>query len=106
MAEIIEAAVTNYKLKDFGYDTGYEFQKRLGEIQEKRQSEKLAARAAVETALGKGVVSMNPEPDQPLVPDTPNHPIDKNFVSSVKVVKHAGTDEISKGETEVTSRKN
>ncbi|MCH3966519.1 MAG: HPr(Ser) kinase/phosphatase [Bacilli bacterium] len=106
MAEIIEAAVTNYKLKDFGYDTGYEFQKRLGEIQEKRQSEKLAARTAVETALGKGVVSMNPEPDQPLVPDTPNRPIDKNFVSSVKVVKHAGTDEINKGETEVTSRKN
>lgn len=40
MAEIIETAVTNYKLKDDGYDTGYEFQKRLLEIQEKRQEEK------------------------------------------------------------------
>lgn len=39
MAEIIEVAVTNYKLKDDGYDTGYEFQKRLLEIQERRQEE-------------------------------------------------------------------
>ena len=40
MAEIIETAVTNYKLKDDGYDTGYEFQKRLLEIQEKHLEEK------------------------------------------------------------------
>lgn len=40
MAEIVEAAVTNYKLKDYGYDTGYEFQRRLTEIQERRMSEK------------------------------------------------------------------
>lgn len=40
MAEIIETAVTNYKLKDDGYDTGYEFQKRLLEIQEKRLEDK------------------------------------------------------------------
>ena len=33
MAEIIETAVTNFKLKDSGYDTAYEFQKRLDEIQ-------------------------------------------------------------------------
>lgn len=39
MAEIIETAVTNYKLKDDGYDTGYEFQKRLLEIQERRLEE-------------------------------------------------------------------
>ncbi len=36
IAEIIETAVTNYKLKDDGYDTGYEFQRRLAEISEKR----------------------------------------------------------------------
>ena len=40
MAEIVEAAVTNYKLKDSGYDTGYEFQKRLSEIQERRMIQK------------------------------------------------------------------
>lgn len=40
MAEIIETAVTNFKLKDDGYDTGYEFQKRLLEIQERRLEEK------------------------------------------------------------------
>ena len=40
MAEIVEAAVTNYKLKDYGYDTGYEFQKRLLAIQERRMLEK------------------------------------------------------------------
>lgn len=39
MSEIIEAAVTNYKLKDYGYDTGYEFQKRLSELQTKRMLE-------------------------------------------------------------------
>lgn len=39
MSEIIEAAVTNYKLKDYGYDTGYEFQKRLSEIQNKKMME-------------------------------------------------------------------
>lgn len=39
MAEIIETAVTNYKLKDDGYDTGYEFQKRLLEIREKKLEE-------------------------------------------------------------------
>lgn len=35
MAEIIEVAVTNFKLKDEGYDTGYEFQKRLSAIHQK-----------------------------------------------------------------------
>lgn len=32
MAEIIEAAVTNFKLKDFGYDSAFEFEKRMDEI--------------------------------------------------------------------------
>ena len=40
IAEIIETAVTNYKLKDDGYDTGYEFQRRLAELYEKRQKER------------------------------------------------------------------
>jgi HPr kinase/phosphorylase len=40
MAEIVEAAVTNFKLKDFGYDTGYEFQRRLSELQERRMNER------------------------------------------------------------------
>ena len=35
MSEIIETAVTNFKLKDYGYDTGYEFQKRLSELHQK-----------------------------------------------------------------------
>lgn len=41
MAEIIETAVTNFKLKDDGYDTGYEFQKRLQEIQQRKRREKI-----------------------------------------------------------------
>ena len=35
MSEIVETAVTNYKLKDYGYDTGYEFQKRLSELHQR-----------------------------------------------------------------------
>ena len=57
MAEIIETAVTNYKLKDDGYDTGYEFQKRLLEIQERRleeQRRKKEYATANSTAENKG----------------------------------------------------
>lgn len=32
MAEIIEAAVTNFKLKRYGYDSAYEFEKRMREL--------------------------------------------------------------------------
>ncbi len=32
MAEIVEAAVTNFKLKDYGYDSAFEFEKRMQEI--------------------------------------------------------------------------
>lgn len=32
MAEIIEAAVTNFKLKAYGYDSAYEFEKRVKEL--------------------------------------------------------------------------
>ena len=39
MTEIIEAAVTNFKLKDYGYDTGYEFEKRLSKIQNRKNAE-------------------------------------------------------------------
>ncbi len=64
MSDIIEAAVTNFKLKDYGYDTGYEFQKRLSELQQKREMERRAAeRNVLGTKSDKTVVSMNPEPD-------------------------------------------
>ncbi len=43
MSDIIETAVTNYKLKDDGYDTGYEFQRRLAEIRERRERERTEA---------------------------------------------------------------
>ncbi len=33
MAELIEAAVTNFKLKDQGYDSSFEFEKRMHELQ-------------------------------------------------------------------------
>lgn len=35
--EIIEVAVTNFKLKESGYDSAYEFEKRLKEIQESKR---------------------------------------------------------------------
>lgn len=40
LAALIETAVTNFKLKEDGYDTGYEFTKRLQEIQERHREEK------------------------------------------------------------------
>ncbi|MFA6829395.1 MAG: HPr(Ser) kinase/phosphatase [Bacilli bacterium] len=61
MAEIVEVAVTNFKLKDFGYDTGYEFQRRLAEIQERRLQE----RKAEDIIAGNKIVSKNPELDSP-----------------------------------------
>lgn len=57
MAEIIEAAVTNFKLKDDGYDTGYEFQKRLYEIQERKIEEKQRK----EEFINSSQKSMHPE---------------------------------------------
>lgn len=36
MAEIIEVAVTNFKLKETGYDSAFEFEKRLREMQESK----------------------------------------------------------------------
>ncbi len=39
MSEIVETAVTNFKLKYYGYDTGYEFQKRLSELHQKARRE-------------------------------------------------------------------
>ena len=41
MSDIIETAVTNYKLKDYGYDTAYEFQRRLAEIRDRKEREKI-----------------------------------------------------------------
>ena len=40
ISEIIETAVTNFKLKDDGYDTAYEFTKRLAAIQTQKLAEK------------------------------------------------------------------
>lgn len=40
MSEIVETAVTNFKLKDYGYDTGYEFQKRLNELHQRSKRRK------------------------------------------------------------------
>ncbi|MCI1735017.1 MAG: HPr(Ser) kinase/phosphatase [Bacilli bacterium] len=91
MAEIIEAAVTNYKLKDYGYDTGYEFQRRLTEIQERRMMERREEEMLVNN--GKHIVSMNPEPDVPLQPDDNSHVLTKPLVSTVKVVEKAPQEE-------------
>ena len=61
MSDIIEAAVTNFKLKDYGYDTGYEFQRRLTELQEKKRLERREAEMMVFHGQDKEpVVSMNP----------------------------------------------
>lgn len=68
MSDIIEAAVTNFKLKDYGYDTGYEFQRGLTELQEKKRLERREAEMMVFHGQDKEpVVSMNPEPDVPSV---------------------------------------
>ncbi len=40
MAQIIETAVTNLKLKDYGYDSSYEFQKRFMELGRKTRGDK------------------------------------------------------------------
>lgn len=61
MAEIIEAAVTNFKLKDDGYDTGYEFQRRLAAIQEKRLSDKRKTELNV---MGKKENASHPETNE------------------------------------------
>ena len=87
MAEIIEAAVTNYKLKDYGYDTGYEFQRRLSELQEKREMERQNAEMAV--GVKTNVISMNPEPDVPLKPVAGINVLTHKLVSTTKVVATA-----------------
>lgn len=51
MSEIVETAVTNYKLKDFGYDTGYEFQKRLSELHQRAKREARLSNSSVLNAL-------------------------------------------------------
>lgn len=89
MAEIIEAAVTNYKLKYYGYDTGYEFQKRLTEIQERRMMEKREEQMLFANKAGGKVVSMNPEPDVPIKREDNSHVLTTPLVSSVKIVQKA-----------------
>ncbi len=39
MAEIIEVAITNLKLKKFGYDSGYVFENRLKELMDRKKSQ-------------------------------------------------------------------
>ncbi len=58
MSDIIETAVTNYKLKDYGYDTGYEFQKRLQEIRNRKDSAEQE-----EISMLKGLASKENEED-------------------------------------------
>ncbi len=66
MSDIIETAVTNFKLKNFGYDTGYEFQRRLEELRTKHEIEQREAEMIVNTSSSKTahIVSKNPEPDE------------------------------------------
>lgn len=56
MSEIVETAVTNFKLKDSGYDTGYEFQRRLSEL---HQSSKKPATVSL-SPEGNAVISKKP----------------------------------------------
>lgn len=53
MSEIVETAVTNYKLKDYGYDTGYEFQRRLAELHHKARRENNLANGSTLDSLAK-----------------------------------------------------
>lgn len=56
MSEIVETAVTNFKLKDFGYDTGYEFQKRLSELHQKvRRQKNLSSNSALNAMAAMNV---------------------------------------------------
>ena len=40
MSEIIEVAVTNAKLKEYGYDSSYEFERRLAEFRKENGGER------------------------------------------------------------------
>ncbi len=80
MAEIVEAAVTNYKLKDSGYDTGYEFQKRLSEIQERRMIQKREEQLLLQQ-------------NEPKRQNTAKKNDEVKSESSVKVIKKASENE-------------
>jgi HPr kinase/phosphorylase len=43
MAEVIEAAVTNFHLKEYGFDSTAEFEKRMGEMRENAEKEQQSA---------------------------------------------------------------
>lgn len=64
MSEIVETAVTNFKLKDFGYDTGYEFQKRLSELHQRarRQNSINASVLNALAAMNESNVQLKSEP--------------------------------------------
>lgn len=107
MAEIIEAAVTNFKLKDDGYDTGYEFQRRLAAIQEKKLVDRRNAEINVlrsapydGTDKTKKVVSMNPEPDVPIPATTVMQPIPG------EVIKGKDADDLALAKEAKSSKEN
>ncbi len=85
MAEIVEAAVTNYKLKDSGYDTGYEFQKRLAEIQERRMMQKREEEMLIQQTMTKG------KGGKPVASQDEKKP---STVSSVRVIKKASENDV------------
>lgn len=89
MAEIVEAAVTNYKLKDTGYDTGYEFQKRLAEIQERRMMQKREE----EMLLKHSLCNQNDVEEKPS--EEPAKKLESKNPSSVKVIKKAEESDVA-----------
>ena len=65
MSEIVETAVTNYKLKDFGYDTGYEFQRRLSELHHKIRRENNLASGTLLDSLVKNESAVLQQANEP-----------------------------------------
>lgn len=61
MSEIVETAVTNFKLKDYGYDTGYEFQKRLSELHQRARRQNI-----MNTSALNALATMNSSPTDKL----------------------------------------
>ena len=82
MSEIIETAVTNFKLKTSGYDTGYEFQRRLSEL---HQYAKKAAEVSL-TPEGTATIKKDiPSSDAPLSnSDEPYPKVDTDAISPDK----------------------
>jgi HPr kinase/phosphorylase len=81
MSEIIETAVTNFKLKDYGYDTGYEFQKRLSELHQRARRQSLMSTSALNALATMKKVS----PTDKINPDHEPYPhVDSDVVTPKK----------------------